>query len=243
MWNESLYAELGVYRSAKQGFTNPVTGSAGPLDGTATNVVKGYAPYWRLAYEGQWDRHSLEIGAYGATFKLLPGGSTPDAPVALNGPTNRFADVAEDVQYQFLGDTQIFTVAATHIHESQNLDASFLAGASANPKNDLTTNRLTGTYYYHRKWGGSASYFSTTGSVDPLLYAPSAAPGVTGSANGSPDTRGWVVEANYVPWLNVKLAVQYTGYSKFNGSGNNYDGFGRNASDNNTLYILAWLAY
>jgi hypothetical protein len=46
-----------------------------------------------------------------------------------------------------------------------------------------------------------------------------------------------------LPWLNVKLQVQYTSYSKFNGGGNNYDGFGRNASDNNTLYILGWLAY
>jgi hypothetical protein len=241
-WNESVYAELGVYRSAKQGFANPITGAAGPLDGTASNVVKGTAPYWRVAYEQQWDRHSFEVGAYGTTIKLLPG-SAVGSPAPLQGPTNRFQDVAEDVQYQFLGDDNIFSMAATHIHESQTLDASFAAGASANPKDDLTTSRVTGTYFYRRKWGGSASYFSTTGSVDPGLYAPGTTHGVTTSANGKPDTTGWIAEANYLPWLNVKLSVQYTSYSKFNGGGGNYDGFGRNAKDNNTIYVAAWLAY
>jgi hypothetical protein len=32
-------------------------------------------------------------------------------------------------------------------------------------------------------------------------------------------------------------------YTKFNGARNNYDGSGRNASDNNTLYLLAWLVF
>ena len=243
IWNESLYGEVGVYRSAKQGFSNPVIGAAGPLDGTATNVVDGVAPYWRVAYEYNWDRHSLEAGVYGATFKLFPGGSTPTTPAPLHGPTNRFQDIAEDVQYQFLGDEHIFTAAATRLHESQRLDASFASGGSANPRDDLTTFRLAATYYYHRQFGGTASYFSTTGSADPGLYPPGSTLGVVTSANGRPDTKGWIAELDYVPWLNVKLQVQYTGYSKFNGGGNNYDGFGRKASDNNTVYVLAWLAY
>jgi hypothetical protein len=242
-WNESLYGELGVYRSAKQGFTNPVVGAAGPLDGTATNVVDGVAPYWRAAYEYNWDRHSLEVGVYGATFKLFPGGSTSTTPAPLRGPTNRFQDVAEDIQYQFLSDAHIFTAAATRIHESQTLDASFANGASANARDDLTTFRLAATYYYKRKFGGTASYFSTTGSADPGLYPSGSTPGVITSANGKPDTKGWIAELDYLPWLNVKLQVQYTSYTKFNGGGNNYDGFGRNASNNNSLYILGWLAY
>jgi hypothetical protein len=242
-WNESLYAEIGAYRTAKQGYSNPVTGAAGPLEGTASHVLKGVAPYWRVAYEQQWDLHSLEIGAYGASFNLLPGGGSSAAPATLEGPTNRFRDVAEDLQYQFLGDNHIFSLAATHIHEAQTLDASFLAGTSANPKDDLNTSRATGTYFYRRKWGGSASYFSTTGTVDGALYPLGSSPGVTTSANGSPNTTGWIVEADYLPWLNVKLSVQYTRYTKFNGGGTNYDGYGRNASDNNTLYVAAWLAY
>ncbi|HEY6484505.1 MAG TPA: hypothetical protein VIY54_13355 [Steroidobacteraceae bacterium] len=243
-WNESLYAEVGGYRSAKQGSTNQLTGAAGPLDGTSSNVIEGISPYWRVAYERNWGRHSLEVGMYGADFKLLPGGS-PDAPMPLQGPYNRFRDVAEDLQYQFLGEEQLFTLEATRIHESMGLDASFAASAVANRSNDLTTSRLWGTYYLRRKLGGTVGYFATTGSVDPGLY-PAAAPGSAGtitSANGSPDTRGWITELNYLPWLNTKLSLQYTKYTKFNGDGTNYDGVGRNASDNDTLYLLLWFSY
>ena len=38
----------------------------------------------------------------------------------------------------------------------------------------------------------------------------------------------------------TQLALQYAFYFKFNGAQSNYDGFGRNAWDNNTLYLLAW---
>src|SRR5215472_9089065 len=104
-WNESLYAELGAYRSAQQGATNQLTGGAGPLDGSASNVMSGVAPYWRAAYEYNTGRNSIELGAYGAQFRLYPGAGAP-----LSGPLNRFNDVAEDVQYQFVGDEHQFTV-------------------------------------------------------------------------------------------------------------------------------------
>jgi hypothetical protein len=239
-WNESLYAEFGGYRSAKQGQTNALTGGAGPLDGTASNVMSGLAPYWRFAYEYNWDRNSLEAGLYGAEFRLYPGAGTP-----LRGPLNRFDDVAEDVQYQFVGDEHQVTITGTHIHESQTLDASFATGGAANPKNDLSTTRLWANYYYRRKIGGTVAYFSTTGSTDTGLYpaTPPGGPGVVTSANGSPDTRGWIAEVNYLPWLNVKISAQYTSYNKFNGAGGNYDGLGRSASDNNTWYLLLWFAY
>jgi hypothetical protein len=241
-WNESLYLEAGGYRSAKQGQINELTGGAGPLDGTASNVMSGFAPYWRAAYEYNTGRNSIEVGVYGAEFRLYPGADT-GAP--LSGPLNRFKDVAEDLQYQFVGDEHLFTVAGTHIHESMTLDASFAAGGSANPKNNLTTSRLWATYYYRRKLGGTVAYFSTTGSSDAGLYPanPPGGPGVVVSANGSPDTRGWMAEVNYLPWLNVKISAQYTVYNKFNGAGSNYDGLGRSASDNNTWYLLLWFAY
>ena len=59
----------------------------------------------------------------------------------------------------------------------------------------------------------------------------------------TPNTNGYIAEVNYLPWLNVKLQIQYVGYEKFNGLKLNYDGTGRNASDNNTLYALVWLNY
>jgi len=126
-----------------------------------------------------------------------------------------------------------------------SLDASFASGAAANPADTLATTEIAATYYYRRRIGGTVQYFSTTGSTDTALYPPTApgGPGVVTSASGSPDTRGWIAEVNYLPWLNVKVSVQYTWYSKFNGGGSNYDGVGRNASDNDTLYLLLWFAY
>jgi len=52
-----------------------------------------------------------------------------------------------------------------------------------------------------------------------------------------------IAELDYEPWLNSKFSVQYIAYSKFNGGSSNYDGSGRNASDNNTLYVDSWIAF
>lgn len=243
-WNESLYVEFGPYRSAKQGSLNTLTGQAGPLDGAASNVISGVAPYLRVAYERNWDRHSIEAGVYGLDVKLFPGAAL-GTPTPLAGLTNHFRDVAEDFQYQFLGDENIFTVTATRIHETMHLDASYAGDAVENPSDDLTTARIYGTYYFRRKIGATAGYFSTTGSSDAGLY-PSAGPnsaGVITSANNAPDTRGFIAEVNYLPWLNTKLSLQYTAYTRFNGGASNYDGVGRNASANDTLYALVWFAY
>jgi hypothetical protein len=83
-----------------------------------------------------------------------------------------------------------------------------------------------------------------------LLYAP--AP-VSGSANGKPNSNAFIAEADWVPfgkkdsfgapWVNLKLGLQYTAYTRFNGGTTNYDGFGRNASGNNTVFAFAWLAF
>jgi hypothetical protein len=100
--------------------------------------------------------------------------------------------------------------------------------------------RIGGSYYYQRKYGGALGYFATTGTTDTSLYEPGA---VFGSANGSPDSKGWIGELNYVPWQNVKFSLQYTAYNRFNGSSSDYDGFGRNASDNNTIYLLGWFNF
>ena len=43
--------------------------------------------------------------------------------------------------------------------------------------------------------------------------------------------------------LNLRVGLQYTVYTKFDGSSHNFDGTGRNASDNNTLRVFAWFAF
>ena len=239
-WKNSIYAELGLYRSSPQGFSG--TAGAGPLDSTnAGGTIVGYAPYWRVAYERQWDRNSWSVGAYGISTKITPHNAVPPGPAVAVGTSNdRFRDVALDSQFQFIGDEQIVSVQGTYIKERQSLDATSALGLSQNGSNDLKTLRVGGSYYLRRTYGGALGYFSTTGSTDSGLYTPAA---VVGFANNSPDSHGWIAELNYLPWQNVKLALQYIAYQKFNGAASNYDGSGRNASDNNTLYLLGWFNF
>src|SRR3984893_10027487 len=227
-WN----VELTVYAAALLGGTHP-------LDSTQANVIHGASPYWRIAYEYRWDRNSLSVGTYGIVAKEHPGNGK-----ALQGPVNRYTDTAADLQYQFIGEDHLFTVLATYIHENQKFDASFLNGAAQNSSDTLKTEKLAGEYSYQRTIGGSLGLFNTTGSTDALLYPadPVALQGGGRLAN-KPDSRGYVAEVNYLPWLNTKLQLQYVRYSKFNGLSNNYDGAGRNASDNDTLYLLGWINF
>ena len=225
--DDHYYAEVTAY-------TSSIHGGNHPLDSTNSTVTQGVAPYWRVAYETRWDRNSLEVGAYGISAHTHPGNGN-----ALSGPVDKWTDVAADLQYQFIGEEHVFTALGTYIHESQTLDASVTDGFAANTDNNLKTLKLTGQYYYQRKIGGSVGYFRTTGSSDALLYAPAPVKG----ASFSPDTNGYILEVNYLPWLNTKLQAQYTGYSKFNGQKTNYDGSGRNASNNNTAYLLVWINF
>src|SRR6185312_7572593 len=152
-WNDSLYAEIGAYRSAPQG-----TGTVGPLDSVQSDVIDGVAPYWRLAYEHGWGRNALSVGTYGLAIRLFPGAGAP-----LSGPTNRFTDTALDAQYQYLGDDNIFSVQTTWVHEKQSLDASFNAATplSANASNTLNGFRIGGSYYYQRRYGAGLGFFTT----------------------------------------------------------------------------------
>ncbi len=242
-WRNSIYAEVGLYRSSPQGHGG--TAGAGPLDSTNPNgTIVGWAPYWRVAYERQWDRNSWSVGAYGLSTKITPTG------LAVGSISDRFNDIALDSQFQFIGDEDIFSIQGTYIKERKTLDGTIAAAAAAavtgpeNQKNTLNTFRVGGSYYLRRTYGGALGYFSTTGSSDAGLYQSGTVVGaVIGFANSSPNSNGWIAELNYLPWQNVKLALQYVAYRKFNGAASNYDGLGRDASDNNTLYLLGWFNF
>jgi len=104
------------------------------------------------------------------------------------------------------------------------------------------------TWTYEQTWVAAVGAFDISGSRDADLYAPAE---LDGSA-GKPDSRGYLVQIEYVPfgkrdspyrpWMNLRVGVQYTGYSRFNGSSSNYDGSGRDASDNDTLFAFVWVA-
>lgn len=120
------------------------------------------------------------------------------------------------------------------------MSASVAAGAASVTSQTENVLRVRGTYHVGQQYAFSAMPFYSTGTTDPTLYPAGA---VTGSLAGSPNTTGLLAEVDYNPWQNTRISLQYTAYFKFNGRANNYDGGGRNASDNNTLYLVTWLMF
>jgi hypothetical protein len=233
MINRTLYAEVAGYRTADRAFSVFRAGT----DKSTDAVLEGGAPYWRLAVQHVWagGTHSVMIGTYGIDAKKFPDSLDP------TGPTDRYLDTAVDAQYQYITDLHRFSAQLNWIREKQSLDGSFAAGAASNPDDTLKTFRGKVTYYYDRQYGATVSYFHTTGSTDDALY--NTGEPVTGSATGSPNTSGYIFELDWLPKRDMRLVAQYTAYTKFNGASSNYDGFGRNAHDNNTFYLLGWLMF
>jgi hypothetical protein len=227
-WDRHLYGELSFYGTADKIF-RPL--SAGDWYNNSSNsaLAGRNNPYWRLAWNEDWGPHSLMVGTYGMQVDLYP-----DATIR-SGPTNRYTDTALDAQYQYLSDPHIFTAQATYIHEKQDLHSSFATGGSSNPTDTLNTFKAKTSYLYNRKYGATLAYFKTMGSADATLY--------TNPVTSRPDTTGYIMELDYNPWTNVRMALQYTAYTKIDGSSSNYDGTGRSASDNNTLFLNTWFAF
>lgn len=240
------YANLSVYQSEHAGVAQPFGSSTG------VPSVKGVAPYLRLAYQTTFGNNFLEVGAYGLRANIAPN---------TVGATDEFTDDAVDAQYErslASGDSIVFR--GTYIREKVSLNASQPMGLAANASDDLKTFKVNGEYHFGNSAALAAGVFRINGTVDATRYPASPDPATDpgcgiatgeacdpapgfGSANGSPDTSGWIAQATYLPWQNVQLGVQYTAYSKFNGAADNYDGLGRNASDNNTLYVYGWFMW
>jgi hypothetical protein len=236
-WNDMLYGELTAYRTADKLFSFLRYG----VKDEDRQAIKGYNPYWRLALEHEWGDHSAMIGTYGMVVEKYP------EPLSAVGPTDRFRDVAFDAQYQYITDKHRFSAQANWVREKQSWNASYPDKKTSNLSDNLDTFRGKLTYYFDKKYGVSAGYFFTKGDADDALYHTRDEDGneiqITGSHTGSPNTTGYILELNYLPVRDIRVVAQYTGYTKFNGEKNNYDGSGRNAKDNNTLYLLLWMMF
>ena len=257
-WNQMIYAELSSYRTANgiwsfmsQGFN---------LDHGNQQIVKGQNPYWRLALSHNWGAHNGMVGAFGLDAKVYPDPADP------TGSTNHYRDTGMDAQYQFLLDPHALTVTASYVRERVNY-ADSVAGQAhpldpdgslglplTNSSDTLRMFRAKAAYVYHAKYGGSASYFDVRGSTNAALQtslADAENPGellpgsqsVTGNLSGNPATKGWTLELFWTPVQYARVGIQYTNFNKFNGASTNYDGFGRNAHDNNTVFLYVWGAY
>jgi hypothetical protein len=223
-WNDLVYLELSDYRSVD------------PL--STTYALQGFAPYWRVAVQNDWDALSAEVGTFGLAGNTYPVAAPPGLT------DDNFTDIGLDSQIQYVGDDHLLTLKGSWLQENQNWIASNInsnpQGIASNSTGQLRQLHVDGTYYYRRFIGTTIGYFNGNGNQDATLYA--AAP-VTGSLNNNPNTAGMIYELNFVPWYNTKFSLQYTSYSEFNGALLNYDGSGRNAFNNNTLLLLGWMAY
>jgi hypothetical protein len=226
MWNNHLYTNVTLYRSEHAGAASPVTGT-----GSAYNI-SGVAPYWRAAWQQNWDRNYLEVGTYGIYANSFPG--------VVSGPKDRYVDPAFDFQYTRPFGANELDVHGTYIREKSNLGATYAAGGATSAAHHLNMFKIDSVYHWRNRYSATAAVFSTSGTADPLLYAQ--AP-LTGSNNGSPGTSGYIVQFVYWPAQNIDINVNYSGYWKFNGAITNYDGVNRNASDNNTVYMALWLNF
>ena len=233
-WDRLVYLEAGGYRTLSPGQL-----SALGIPPPGTNSIDGIAPSWRFAIEPAWGNNTWEVGTFGLSAALVPQRMT-------GAGTDHVTDVGFDTQYEFLGARDSFSVQARYINQYQNLAASQALGLSTNSHDNLRTFNIKGTYYYKQTIGLTAAYFNIQGSSDPLLFGAV-------SANNKPNSSGFIVELDYIPfnyggpsfwpWLNVKFGLQFTHFANYNGAGMNYNGLGRSASANDTLFAFAWFAF
>jgi len=198
-----------------------------PGIGSAYNI-RGVAPYWRVAWNESTPTTQFEVGTYGMHME-----STPFNVVGLQ---DGYTDYAVDFQLdQTLFRKDVFSLRGTYIGENSSLNATYNAGGAQQINHHLNTILANAEYHYGNRVSGTVGWFDTGGTVDPLLFTQSP---VSGSANGDPRGAGYTLNFSYWPMQNLQLAAQYTGYTRFNGAAINYDGAGRNATGNNTVYLL-----
>lgn len=241
-WNQMLYVELGGYRSA-QGLTSFMSAGTANVDKTK---LQGTNPYWRAALSHAWGAHNIMVGTSGMVADVY------DDPLDTSDPASvhYFRDIGVDSQYQYQLDPHTFTAQFAYMRDTHRLPG-FLANqpvqdadgnplSNTNASNTTKVIRVKVSYIYGAKYGGSLAHYNQTGTNDSALYDPTR---VGGNISGSPAVRGFTYEAFWIPAQNLRLGMQYTAYNVYNGTSHNYDGSGRNARDNNSLFFYLWAAY
>jgi hypothetical protein len=234
--DDSILAEVGTYHAWSPAMQIKLGLGAGNDIGRIDDSL-----YWRLAYLEDMNTQAFSVGLVGLSLNRQPERID-------GGPVNQYSDVGADAWYEFLGNGRHNVAAyASYVREDQNLadvvaNAAAAGGPVPNPNQRLYDFRFNASYYYDQTYGLTIGRFSKRGTSDPILYAPT----------GSPDTTGTIFQIDYTPFgkpdswgrpfANARVGLQYTLYDKYDGASTNWDGAGRNASDNNTLYLFVWVA-
>ena len=264
--NKKIYGELGLYRTANRALSFMSAG----ISGINTTQLGGTNPYWRFAYTHEWGAHNLMLGTSGMVAHVFDAGSDLSDPnnrgkfknIGIDAQYQYLLDPhTVTVQAAFM--RQVTTYSANTFAAAAS--PYFLANgvtpvSAANPADTTNTFRAKATYVYQAKYGGSVSYFNVRGTTNTLnqtagfdstgLITTTDPNGtgitstrVNGNVTGNPATNGFAFEGFWTPVQYIRVGAQYTAYNKFNGASDNYDGFGRNARDNNTFRLYLWAAY
>ncbi len=234
MFDSHFYIDVGIYRSLGTRFQNNMG-----VDPTGEAEISGLAPYWRVAYTTPVADATWEVGFFGMSASTYPGRD-------MTAGTDKTTDFGFDSQVQKVSGSHDITGLLSVIYQHSNWDASQALGNTTKASDSLIECKATVDYLWDKTYGGAVQYFYTRGSSDALAYSS--------SVTGSPNSDGFILEANYLPFnknggpsfwpkSSVKLSLQYVIYNHFDGSTSNIDGTGRSASDNNTLYLQAWIVF
>ena len=235
MWNHAIYAEAGLYWTPGKKFLSAMGVDINDGD----TMMKGAAPYARVAYTKDLGVQNFEIGAFAFFPKSYPGGNR-----LAGGDT--FRDLGIDASWQYTGLSDVtVSVDARYTHEAQNLAASLALNEAANRHNTLQETQIDASYYWRNMIGVTVSPFHIWGSTDSLFYAD--------NRTMTPNSTGVIFQLDYTPWgadvsplgrrFNLRVGAQYTLYTELNGATKDYDGQGHNASDNNTFRLFTWVAF
>ena len=266
-WNKTLYAELGGYQTANRSRSILSSG----INNANTTKLKGTSPYWRLALTHDWGPHSAMIGTSGMISDVYD--DPTDTSDASTTHRNKDYGVDAQYQYLLDPHTVTAQIAymknnvrysdavANQPQAVGFLDANGNPVANTNVSDASNTFRAKVSYIYNARYGGSLGFFNRTGTTNTLnqtsgfdpagsgaIVGDPAVSRVNASFSGNPATRGFTYEAFWMPvqlsnYRYIRVGVQYTAYSKFNGASSNYDGLGRDATDNNSLFFYIWGAY
>ena len=242
--NNMFYAAVAAYKTLDKDALQALG------EGAPTIGIDGAAPYWRLAVEKTWDVYSLMLGTFGMNANIIPD-------VTVVSPADKITDVGWDAQFQYLSDVHFITARISYIYEWEKLNGSVFNETAANLKNHLAEFNASITYAYDARYSVTLGYFNTTGSTDFLdtTTDPDSPTSISffGTANGSPNSSGEVIDIGYSPWsrggpafwpwLNTRFGVKYLHYDKLQGASTNYDGNGRNARDDSSTILYAWTAF
>ena len=264
--NQSYYLELGGYGTSKGLASFMSTG----LNDASTTKLRGINPYWRLAWTHEWGAHNLMLGTSGMTARIYDDPLNTSDPASVHRHRDLQLDAqyqylldphAVTAQVAFGRNRHRYPASQANQPVGNFVDAAGNAQADSNAVDTTNVLRLKLSYVYQARFGGSLGFFNLSGSTnsanqtsgfdptlntitsDPALASTVASQRVSGNLSGNPGTRGLTFETFWMPLQNVRLGVQYTLYNRFNGASRNYDGFGRNAKDNNSLFFYLWAAY